>query len=459
MKMIKAVGDIKLVRLIVLLILLAIIGLFIAYQYKRTLKPVPIAHPNIVLIMTDDQNVDSLPVMRKLMSFPEAAWINFTNAYANHSICCPARATVLTGQYARTTGVTGNDKGENLDDTNTLPVWLDKAGYQTGLIGKYLNGFPWDKGAEYIPPGWDTFKTKGLGGVNGFTNQAVDFINTSNGPFFLYLAYLAPHHPARALRTYAETSVYIPPDPPNYNEADVSDKPTWVRELPLLSQSTIDAWRTERIASQRALLGVDDGIQQIVAALKAKGQLDNTMIIYMSDHGFSWGSHRHTLKECAYEECSKFPLLIRYPDVTGNREESRLVSNVDLAATIVDYAGVTPELPQEGKSLVPLIMNTAADWNEEILLEREGIGKFAFDAIRIPGWKYVEYANGDKELYDLTIDQYELENIADQPEYQPKQSELAHRLQSLRNGERCTSKLKDLPQGVISFMCALYRAF
>src|SRR5687768_15486601 len=194
MKMNKAVGNIKYIRLIVLFFIFAAIGIFIAYQYRRPPAPVPGAYPNIVLIMTDDQSTDSLPVMRKLMAFPEGSWINFTNAYANHSICCPARATVLTGQYARTTGVTGNDKGENLNDTNTLPVWLNKAGYQTGLIGKYLNGFPWDKGAGYIPPGWDSFKTKGLGGVNGFTKEAVDFINNSNEPFFLYLAYLPPHH-------------------------------------------------------------------------------------------------------------------------------------------------------------------------------------------------------------------------------------------------------------------------
>lgn len=459
MKTKKAVGNIKYIRLIVLLFIFAAIGIFVAYQYKRPPTPVPGAHPNIVLIMTDDQNVDSLPVMRKLMAFPEGSWINFTNAYANHSICCPARATVLTGQYARTTGVTGNNKGENLDDTNTLPVWLDKAGYQTGLIGKYLNGFPWDKGAEYIPPGWDSFKTGGLGGVNGFTKEAVNFINTTNGPFFLYLACLAPHHWAKPLRTYADADVYIPPDPPNFNEADVSDKPTWVRELPILSQSTIDTWHTERIASQRALLGVDDGIQQIVEALKAKGQLDNTMIIFMSDHGFSWGAHRHILKECAYEECSKFPLLIRFPHLTENREESRLVSNVDLAATMADYAGVTPELPQDGKSFVPLITNAATDWNEEILLERDGIGKFAFDGIRVPGWKYVEYVNGDKELYDLSTDPYELDNLANQPEYQAKQTELSRRLQTLRNAERCTKQLGNLSPGLISLICGAFRGF
>jgi hypothetical protein len=112
---------------------------------------------NVIIIMTDDQNVDSLPVMRKLMSYPEGSWVNFTHAIANDSICCPARATILTGQYAHVTGVTSNSNGYLLNDANTLPVWLDSAGYRTGLISKYLNGFPWDKGADYIPPGWDPF--------------------------------------------------------------------------------------------------------------------------------------------------------------------------------------------------------------------------------------------------------------------------------------------------------------
>ncbi len=300
---------------------------------------------NVIIIMTDDQNVDSLPVMRKLMSFPEGSWVNFTNAIVNDSVCCPARASVLTGQYAHVTGVIDNNSGDKLDDANTLPVWLDRAGFRTGLIGRYLNGFPWDKGTNYVPPGWDYFNRMGpIANADELTTLAVNFINNSTGPFFLYLAFYEPHWPATPLPQYANADVYIPPDPPNFNESDVSDKPTWVRNLSPLSQSTIDQWRNERIASQRSLLGVDDGIQRIVDALKAKGQLDNTMIIFMGDHGFSWGSHRYIKKECVYEECIRFPLFIRYPGLTGNREETRIISNVDLASTIAEYVGIFPHL-------------------------------------------------------------------------------------------------------------------
>src|SRR5687768_4896714 len=158
---------------------------------------------NVIIIMTDDQNIDSLPVMRKLMGFPEGSWVNFTNAIANDSICCPARATVLTGQYAHVTGVTGNSNGHLLNDANTLAVWLDNAGYRTGLLGKYLNSFPWDKGANYIPPGWDTFRTTGVGKSDVRTTNAIDFFNTSTGPFFLYLAFSEPHSVTVPLPQYA----------------------------------------------------------------------------------------------------------------------------------------------------------------------------------------------------------------------------------------------------------------
>jgi arylsulfatase A-like enzyme len=390
------------------------------------------ATKNVVIIMTDDQNVDSLPVMRKLMSFPEGSWVNFTSAIVNDSVCCPARASVLTGQYAFITGVINNSSGDQLKDANTLPVWLDRAGYRTGIIGKYLNGFPWDKGADYVPPGWDHFNAPAFGNANQLTNLAVDFINSSTGSFFLYLAYWDPHWPATPLPLYANAEVYIPPDPPNFNETDVSDKPTWVRNLSPLSQATIDEWHNERIASQRSLLGVDDGIQRIVDTLKAKGELDNTIIIFMGDHGFSWGSHRHITKECVYEECIRFPLLIRYPGLIGNREETRIVSNVDLALTIAEYAGIIPDLPQNGKSLIPVIMNTAASWTNDVFIEVHTNPGRTFDGIRVPGWTYAEYINGNKELYDLSADPYQLQNRANQPSYQAIQSELAQRMRALK---------------------------
>jgi N-acetylglucosamine-6-sulfatase len=407
-----------------------LMGLLVVYEWPA--KSAQAIKPNIVIIMTDDQNVDSLPVMHNLMSYPEGSWVKFNNAFVNTSICCPARATVLTGQYAHTTGVTTNTSGDKLNDTNTLPVWLDQAGYYTGLIGKYLNDYPWNKGKGYVPPGWDYFKAMNTGDADKRTDLAINFINSSTSPFFLYLAYQDPHNRAKPLSRYAEAKVYVPPDPPNFNETDVSDKPRWIRNLSPLSQTTIETWRNERVASQRALLGVDDGIQRVVETLKAKGELDNTMIIFLSDHGFSWGAHRWIKKDCAYEECSRIPLFIRYPGLGGNWEENRFASNVDLASTIAEYANITPGLPQDGRSFLSVITNTATDWTEEVLLEGHHSTKRTFVGIRVPGWKYIEYINGDKELYDLTHDPYELENQANKPAYKAKQDELAQRLSTYK---------------------------
>ncbi|MEZ4518216.1 MAG: sulfatase-like hydrolase/transferase [Chloroflexota bacterium] len=146
--------------------------------------------PNIVVIMTDDQDFDSLPVMRNLMGRPEGSWVNFTNAFVNHSVCCPSRATTLTGQYSHTHGAIGNPYCDQMDDTNTLPVWLDEAGYETALLGKYLNGYPWDQGDNYVPSGWDVFDGGNqISNEDWLSDRAVDFIDDTSSPFFLYLAY------------------------------------------------------------------------------------------------------------------------------------------------------------------------------------------------------------------------------------------------------------------------------
>jgi arylsulfatase A-like enzyme len=207
-----------------------------------------------------------------------------------------------------------------------------------------------------------------------------------------------------------------------------------VRSLAPLTQSQIDAWRNERIAAQRALLGVDDGVQRIVAALKARGDLDNTLLIFMSDNGYSFGSHRYIDKFCVYEECSHVPFLVRHPDLSTNRSDNRFISNVDVAATISEFAGVTPGRRQDGHSLLPLVTNPAGSWPNELLLERLTGSTRQFYGIRVPGWTYAEYTNGDKELYDLSRDPYQLTNLANAPAHAAQQQYLAQRLQALKSG-------------------------
>ena len=418
------------VLLLVAAALVAGAGLLIYYPARASAAD----RPNIVVIMSDDQDVDSIPVMRRLLANPEGSWFNFSNAFANTSICTPARGTLLTGQYAHNHGAVGNNWGDQLDDSNTLAVWLDDAGYNTAVIGKYLHSYPEETPGygEGLYPGWDRFMMN-ENSVGGHTRQAVDFITDSNSPFFLWLAYRAPHIPASPPERYATANAYVPPDRPNFNEADVTDKPAHIRKLSRLTEAQIAALRAERLNSQRELLAIDDAIVEIIDTLEAEGQLDNTLVIFVGDNGFSWGAHLAYEKLCPYEECSRVPLFIRYPGLPANRTEDAYVSMVDLAATIADYADVTPGLPQDGRSLLPLLSGDAWSRPDAVLIEK-AYGTVGYYAARVPGWAYVEYKTGDKELYDMAADPFQLNNLAGKAAYATTQAWMKTLLADLKAG-------------------------
>ncbi len=309
--------------------------------------------PNIVVIFTDDQEITSLPNMPYLMSQPEGSWIHFNNAFVNDAICTPSRASMLTGQYSVNHGIVLNGQGGELDDSNTVATWLDDAGYTTALFGKYSNGYPWNNGSSWKPAGWDEFNGT-LGNTVQITETAVDFLESVDGPFFLNVNYRAPHYSVSPSAAYKNADVLIPPRSPSMPEEDTSDKPAWVQAL-RMSESTLNAIDGRRTVSYRTLLDVDDGVEAVMETLKAQGQLDDTVIIYLSDHGFSFGAHNWERKHCPYEECHRIPFMIRYPGLPGSRDDSRYVSIVDVVPTIAELAGVTPGLPQDGRSLVPLL--------------------------------------------------------------------------------------------------------
>ena len=433
-----------------------------------SLLPVPgaeaqaLTKPNIVLILTDDQHIHHLQNMPYLSGQPKGHWVTFTNAFENMPLCCPSRGNILTGQYAHHTGVVSNGSGDKLREDSTIATWLKSAGYQTALIGKYLNSYPFS-GKPLIPPGWDYWVAFHEGqdyynyelyengtvvsygsapqdySTDVFYNKAISFLDSTSPdqPFFLYFSTQAPHQnftPApRHVGVYSSLPIFYGP---NFNEADVSDKPAWVRNLPLLTSNTNNG---QRKASE-TLLAVDEAIQGIMNNIEAKGQLDNTVIIFLTDNGFSFGTHRWQEKRCVYEECIKTPLLIRYP-WTDTRTESRLVQNVDLAPTIAELAQVSPTHQVDGRSLVPLLNNTATGWRSSILLEMQDASTAPrpFWAVRTLEWKYVELnTTGEKELYDLVNDPYELQNLAGLPEYAGIQSSLASELAALRSSTPTT---------------------
>jgi N-acetylglucosamine-6-sulfatase len=424
--------------------------------------------PNVVFILSDDQPPDLL----KTMSYTNGRtdWVRFNKAYLNNPLCCPSRATLLTGQYSHHHKVEENNLPSQLDESNTLATWLKGAGYKTGLIGKYFNGYPFGRGA-YKPAGWDSWQafvgegqyydyrlfengtTRSYGSdvshysTDVLSQKAVNFINGSTSqPFFLYFAPKAPHGPFNVPTprhtndpkcSAVGTSTW---DRPNFNEADVTDKPNYIKNKALLNSSTE---RTHRKKQCEMLQSVDDGVRSIFTALQNKGKLDNTVVVYMTDNGYANGSHRLAPKRCEYEECVTTPLLIRYPGTTG-RQSNKLVSNVDIASTVSQLAGATPQRKQDGYSLVPFLQPTPpSQWptdSEGLLLHYIGYG-VAGDPSPVPGYwgirqgkyKYVELSTGEKELYDLQADPYELQNKANDPAYALAQATLANKLQTLKN--------------------------
>lgn len=387
-----------------------------------------VVRPNVLIILTDDQDSESVPAMRKLMAYPEGAWVHFTNAFTPTSLCAPSRATLLTGQYPHHHTVTTNKNTAQLNENTMLPVWLNDAGYNTVMIGKYHLRI----GTKYMPPGWDIrLAPKGKNDVDAYNTAAVNYIQNApaSTPWLMMVSYKAPHAIANPPERYRDTPMTLPPVHPNVNELDVSDKPGWLRRYPLLSDSDLAKWRHEQLNSWRETLAIDDGVADMVAALKATGQLNRTLIIYVGDNGMSWGSHRKIGKWCPYEECSRVPLLIRYPGAVGNRTVDNLVSMVDLANTIAAYVGVTPNRAQDGQNLLPLLNGNSAGWRNSVLLERHINDRYV--GIRVPGWKYIEYRSGFRELYNLTTDPYEMQNVAGRPENAAQQTQLASQLHTL----------------------------
>jgi N-acetylglucosamine-6-sulfatase len=418
------------------------------------------AAPNVVVIETDDQRADDMVAMPRTRALMGA---EFANSFVSLSECCPSRATFLTGRYAHNHGVRASVPPfgglRALDGSETLAVWLRRAGYETGLVGKYLNGYR----GSIVPPGWTDFE--GLLGrftyrfydytvnANGtlesppgyqtddITERSLAFIRPRPEPFLLWVNYVAPHigrprdladprigSTVPAVR-HAGAFLGAPlPRSPSFNEADVSDKPPGIRRRMPFKQWRIRALaeiHRQRLASP---LAVDEGVGRIGDALREAGELEDTLLIFTSDNGFMLGEHRVAKgKVLPYEPSIRVPLLMRGPGIApGVREE--LVWNGDLAATILDAAGASAPFPLDGASLLRPLPDRA------ILLEgppeRGTNGMPLFTGIRTERWKYVEYVRGAAELYDLRDDPGELHNLARSA--RGVRERLARRLERLR---------------------------
>jgi arylsulfatase A-like enzyme len=417
---------------------------------------------NIVVIITDDQRYDTIQYMpnvkQKLVR--EGMW--FSKAIASTPLCCPARASFFSGGlYPYETGVLTNKiptgGAQKYDDTvESLPINLKEVGYTTGMIGKYLNKYAAIQ--ERVPPGWDywngmttgvnyydfsisvgasTIASPGVGIVSTIhdqyittyqTNEALSFIDqNAEEAFFLTIAYLAPHHAA----------VPHPSDENRYNgfifsspgtmETDLSDKPSWIGEW---QEEWLDEAMTENAdfpeRQIECLRAIDRGVGQIISKLEEKGILGNTIIIYTSDNGYLWGEHGGlTGKNLAYEESLRVPLIIKTPTSVRSGTNKVVAWNLDIPATIYDLVGIE-DASTSGFSLLPLLEGTATTWRSELVIQGYGYGNIRPPEI-VPNeiwrgvytkvWKFVEYPTGERELYNLKDDPYEIENLASDAVY------------------------------------------
>ena len=444
----------------------------------------------MLVIETDDQTVEQMRVMDNVNSLIGGEGATFTNSFVNFPLCCPSRATFLTGQYAHNHGVLANDapnggftRFQSLHGNNNLAIWLQRAGYYTGMIGKYLNRYQND---PLVPRGWSEWQAAPYPSdqkvydytlnENGtlvsyghapadfkqdvLTSKAVGFVNDRAPrprPFFLWLTYTAPHtggpdpnpNPpfncaggAKPAPRHALSFATEPlPKPPNFNEADVSDKPKQIRNLPLLSSSQVADIQRKYRCALGSLLSVDEGVKQVVDALTATGELDDTLIIYTSDNGFFNGEHRIALgKQRIYEEAIRVPLVMRGPGIPQGEEVDDLAVNADLAPTIVDAANANPGLVMDGRSLIGVAQQPGIEAGRQLLVEQPN-----FAAIRTARYMYAEHNTGEKELYDLQGDPYELQSRHNSPAYSQVKAVLANRLHRLEtcSGTSCRVRQAD----------------
>ena len=451
--------------------------------------------PNVVLIRTDDQEQGSLsarlPDGRLVMHNVHRLLVEEGEAFRTHFVstplCSPSRATLLTGQYAHNHHVYTNSPPYGgypaLDASETLPVWLRRAGYRTIYAGgKYMNAY--DGSA---PPGWDqwfiatpgyydyTINENGVRVSYGYgpsdyatdvtTRIAVRCIRASKAagvPFFLLVDYFAPHrnppyqgdpdgrnpNPIPAPRHRGTLAGSTPVLPPSFNEADVSDKPQYVRTLHALGPTEIRDVVDHRRDTLEALRAVDDGVGAILEALGSTGLLDATYVLYTSDNGYQFGEHRlFKGKDVPYRESVNVPLLVRGPGVPRNLVREDVVGNVDLAPTIAELAGATPTRVQDGISLVPLLSDPAALLDRDLLIEIfEANSPGVAFATGLYGRtsRYAEYDyDGDGTADDVEVyrtsedgcsgpDEYELQNLIRDPCEMPFVRWLHERAQALR---------------------------
>lgn len=460
--------------------------LLLAFGFGKSCRgeEAPQTRPNVVLVLCDDIRWDALSCAgHPYLKTPNidalaAEGLYFENMFCTTSLCSPSRASILSGLYAHAHGVTNNFT-DYPEDLESFPRRLQDTGYSTAYIGKWHMG----EQSDEPRPGFDHFVThKGQGSyfdtefnfngqdrrvVPGYyttvvTDMAIDWIGEqSEKPFLLVLGHKAPH------------SFYFPE--PKYEDAfddvevnyphsafKLGDKPEWMtkrlytwhgiygplfewrKDFPNDKAEGVLHFADMVRAYWGTILSVDDSVGRLVAHLRERDELDNTMFIFMGDNGLLEGEHGMVDKRTAHEPSIRIPMIIRYPGLTpeGPKRVAGQVLTVDVAPTIVDVCRAEPMQNIHGRSIRPLVSGDAASWRDAWFYHYNYEKQFPYTpnvrAIRTDRWKYIRYPHGDgspdrhrAELYDMKNDPHELNNLAQSPDQQARIAELRQRLDEL----------------------------
>lgn len=421
-------------------VLIALISAFIAIAALiGESSAVPDKHkderPNVLVIVTDDQRATRLGRFQPQTK----AWLKdggttFANAYASTPLCCPSRASILSGRYAhnhnvRSNAVGGEEPGsESFDHSTALHAYLQEAGYRTGIVGKLLNGWP----IQDTPPYWDNFSLlKGWyfnttwnidGTIKDIDTYSTRFVGrraarfirdsetTDKQPWMLYVAPAAPHHPWRPEERYDDVRLGRWAGNPAVEEADLSDKPPWFTDR---RRCGLFCGRRIRTGQTRLLMSVDDVVAKLQRKLDEFGET-NTLVVYVSDNGSLWGEHGLRGKSQPYVQSTKVPLMMNWPGQTvpGTVDE-RFALNIDIAPTVLEAAGVAVgETPMDGRSL--LVGSERNRVHLEHWCTRRGCDRWA--STRTADYQYIERYDAEgnvlfREYYDNLSDPWQLTNL------------------------------------------------
>ncbi|MBI2422299.1 MAG: sulfatase [Candidatus Hydrogenedentes bacterium] len=421
------------------------------------------ARPNIVFLLTDDQRADTLGCAgNAIIQTPNidglaAEGTRFQNAFVTTAICMVSRASILSGLYKGTHGIDRFDQSFiPAQFAETYPVRLRGAGYYTGFIGKWGVGNEMPEQAFDV---WNGFPGQGVyfherNGeqvhvTNLMAEQAEAFIAEAPAeqPFCLSISFKAPHtqdeDPRQFLYDPALESLYANVELP-YAETATD---AFFQALPAFIQNsegrvrwkrrfaTPEMYQTMTKGYYRLIAGVDLAVARVIAALEARGLRENTVIVFSSDNGFYLGERGLAGKWLMHEESIRVPLIIvdpRLPKAQRGQVRSDIALNIDLAPTVLDYAGLKPAPQMQGRSLRPLVEGATPAWRTEFYYEHhfasaEGGGVYipATEGVWTPAWKYIAYPGADgamkhEEFYRLAADPHETKNLINAEASQPR---------------------------------------